>query len=702
MRLRLPFLLLLCTLSISLYSQQNSKGDDRLVRLIKAKTAETYKNDFREQRRVTGSAQFIHNNALIICDTALWDVTSNIIDAIGNVKIIQDKTILSGDRIHYFADSSLAKVRGDLVELIDEDSNRLRTHYLNYNTKDSIAYFFNGGSMMDKNGSVIESDYGYYHSKIERFKFINNVHLSSDSLMLKSDSLAYWGGEKRVDFLGRVMVWQNDGFLSSDSGWYNREREIYNFENNAYMLTPDNEIRARRIYYEREVPMAELYDNVQILDTVQSVILFSDFVRYKDNPTVAELFKRPSIAYYSLEDGVPDTLFISADTMLYNILPRYLADSATVAQSEKRYSMSKVDPIKEMFKKPAAKPDPKPIKTPDNNLVSDSLTTPTADSTQIRLQHSLHPTVDDSLKTFLPDSLKTPLPDSLKTFLPDSLKTPLPDSLKTPLPDSLKIALSDSLNIPLQDSTQIRFITANRDIRIFRSDFQGLCDSLMFNSIDSIIRLYKNPVLWNENNQFTGDSIQLVLSDSKLKRTELLSNAFVITKEDSLHYNQIKSADIIAHFTEGDLTRFDAFGGVNLIFFLAEDSILTTMNQKECKTMSAEIKDRAIQKVRYFDNLKSDIHPIIDLDEDKKQLRGFVLRFSERPETRFDVSDRKVIPSQREYIMTLLMPQFPHTRVLFGIMPDIPRFSLFEKKEAEQPVADPPESVISSETVEIN
>jgi lipopolysaccharide export system protein LptA len=736
MRLRLSFLLLLLSLSISLYSQQNSKGEDRLVRLIKAKTAETYKNDYREQRRVTGSAQFLHNNALIICDTALWDVTYNIIDAIGNVRIIQDKTILTGDRIHYIADSSLAKVRGNLVELTDADSNRLRTHYLDYNTKDSIAYFYNGGSMMDKNGSVIESDYGYYHSKIERFKFIQNVQLSSDSLVLKSDSLAYWGGEKRVDFLGRVVVWQNEGFLSSETGWYNRESEIYNFENNAYMLTPDNEIRARRIYYEREVSMAELYDNVQILDTVQSVILFSDFVRYKDNPTFAELYKRPSIAYYSLEDGIPDTLFIAADTMLYSILPRYLADSATVAQSEKRYSMSLVDPIREMFNKPGAKPGDKAEKQSKNTPPvtagkdSDSVAPPPADSIKTRTDNLLTTSVQDSIRKTPADSIrKTPadsiraasavsirtasavltrtdLLDSNLTHTPDSLKTSPEALLRTPQIDSNLTHTPDSLKtlMPVieKDTTQIRFISANRDIRFFRSDFQGRCDSLMFNSIDSIIRLYKKPVLWNDNNQFTGDSIQLIISESKLKKTELLSNAFVITKEDSLHYNQIKSADIVAHFTEGDLRRFDAFGGVNLIFFLAEDSILTTMNQKECKTMTADIKDRSLQRVKYFENLKSDIYPIIDLEPDKKQLRGFLLRFDERPATRYDVTDRRVIPSQRDYVMTQAMPQFPHTRLYFGTVPDRPKFSLFDKKEAEQPVADPPESVISSEIIEMN
>jgi len=156
MRHSLSFLILTILFSISANAQQ-TQGEDRLVRLLSAKTAEIYQNEFRNIRKVTGPAQFLHNNTLIICDTAIWDLTYNIVDAIGNVKIVQDRTILSGDRVNYLADSSIARVRGNLVELIDKDSNRLRTLHLDYNTKDSIAYFFNGGSMMDKKGKVIES-----------------------------------------------------------------------------------------------------------------------------------------------------------------------------------------------------------------------------------------------------------------------------------------------------------------------------------------------------------------------------------------------------------------------------------------------------------------------------------------------------------------------------------------------------------------
>lgn len=624
----LIFFISLCS---SLYSQTAAVNDEsRLVRLIKAQSAEMYQSDFRDIRRVTGPAQFLHNNTLIICDTAIWDLKQNVVDAIGNVKIIQGKTILSGDKVHYLADSSLAQVRGSLVELLDKDSNRLRTNYLDYNTKDSIAYFYNGGSMMDKSGKVIESFYGYYHSKIERFKFLQKVEMTTDSMVLKSDSLAYWSAVNRVDFLGSTYAWQEDGFLSAMSGWYDRDKEHYNFERSAYLLNKENEVWAERILYMNDSSRAELFNNVQILDTAQSMIIFSDYAKYRGEPVYAELYKNPSIAYYSIEDGVKDTLFFAADTIKYKTVSRNSVDSLSYKAFLKRYQESKRDPIAEMYGKKVSTPPP--LKKGEEVEIEI-----TAEETAVE-ETAVEETAKDTL---------------------------------------------------------YRYIDANKNVRFFRSNLQGRSDSLSFNSIDSIIRLYKNPVIWSEDNQFTSDSIQIVISEKRLKKADLISNAFVISKEDSIHFNQIKATDISAYFQNGELSRFDAFGGVSVLFFIAEDSIITTMNQKESRAMKAIIQDKQISKVWYYENVQSDAYPIIDLDKSKKRLRGFKLRLSERPLSRLDVCNRIIRPSKRLEVSSYTLPIFTYTKIFFGITPQLP--PLGAKKEAEQLIKETPPKDESSE-----
>lgn len=614
----------------SLFAQNNNKTEDRLVRLIRAKTAEMYQSEINNIRRVTGPAQFLHNGALIICDTAIWDVTNNIIDAIGNVKIIQDQTTLAGDRIHYIADSSLAKVRGHLVELTDKDSNVLRTHYLDYNTRDSIAFFYNGGSMRDNKQNTIESFRGYFYAKEDVFKFLQRVEMSSDSLILASDSIKYNTATNIIEFLGPTNIWHVDGFLSSNSGWYNRDSEQYNFNNNAYIKSGHNEIWADTINYNRPSLKAELFNNVQITDSVQSIILYSDYAKYVDREIKdAILYRKPTIGYYTIENGVNDTLFFSSDTIKYLSKPLILVDSNTIKISKRRAQESLRDPIQEMFgsKKP---PKADPPSTP--------------------------PPIENSLST-----------ENDINISDQFTNVELMDSLKVDK-ESIYISSEDST---IQETTQYhRFIKAYKNIKFYRQDIQGVCDSLEFNSIDSIIRLYKNPALWHDKNQFTADSIQLIISNGSLNKADLLSNAFVISREDSIHFNQIKGADIVAYFNEGKLTRFDAYGGVNILFFFEEDSIITTMNAKKCRLMTATINDGKLERIRYFENIDSDAYPVIDLERSKMMLSGFRLRDEERPKKRSDIFNRRTKHSRIEEIKNIITPTFRFTQTFFQKVPE--------------------------------
>jgi len=144
---------------------RQERTEEDKVHLISAQMAEMYELFGVSYRKITGPARFLHNNTYILCDTAIWNTAENIIDAVGNIQIIQEGTRLTGETIHYLGDLNTAEVRGRVVELIDKEENRLRTQYLNFNTKDSIAYFFNGGSVVDNEGTILESRRGYYYSK---------------------------------------------------------------------------------------------------------------------------------------------------------------------------------------------------------------------------------------------------------------------------------------------------------------------------------------------------------------------------------------------------------------------------------------------------------------------------------------------------------------------------------------------------------
>ena len=159
--------LLLCA---GLSAQNKSEQRDSLVRLIKAKSLELIEKGGANYRK-TIDATFFHNNTYFICDTALWNVDSRIINAWGNVRVVQEGTILTSDKMDYMIDDDLIQARGTLVQLEDKDRNTLRTHYLDYNTKDSLAFFSRGAAMKDKDGQIIESTDGSYDAKRSLFEF---------------------------------------------------------------------------------------------------------------------------------------------------------------------------------------------------------------------------------------------------------------------------------------------------------------------------------------------------------------------------------------------------------------------------------------------------------------------------------------------------------------------------------------------------
>ena len=203
--------IIICVLALMagfpLAAQQKSQQEDSLVVLISAKSAQMVDIEGASYRKVIGPARFLHNDTYLLCDTALWNVETKIINAWGNVSILQEETVLTSERLIYLIDEDLAQFRGTLVQLEDKDHNTLRTRHLDYNTKDSVGVFMNGGAMRDKDGQIIESRNGTYDSKISTFTFETDVNMFTDSIFVKTKDLVYESDLDLATFGRATNVW---------------------------------------------------------------------------------------------------------------------------------------------------------------------------------------------------------------------------------------------------------------------------------------------------------------------------------------------------------------------------------------------------------------------------------------------------------------------------------------------------------------
>ena len=658
----LSLILSLLFASLSTAVAQNETGQkDSLVRLIEANAAKLIDRDGVVLRKIEGPARFLHNNTYLLCDTAIWDVNTNIIDAIGNVQIIQDGTCLIGESLKYIVESNLAQFRGSKVTLMDKDNNMLCTHNLDYNTKDSVATFFGGGSLRSKDGEIIESLDGTYDSKINLFVFYNSVELFSDSLFAKSTRMEY-DSNKNVAYFGPSTIgWKGDNMLEANGGEYAREREIVTFEKNAYLFSKEQEVWGDKIVYNRRSGDAQLYGNIQITDTVQSVLMFADKATYQREPLEIILTQRPAIAMYSEQNGNRDTIYASAsDSIRYYTKPFAELDSAAIAAAKARKGVMIIDPMKEIEKLRQEK-----LKEARSGRKEGREENAGNSSTRSSGRSSSQANIYAGQRA---PEFPSPQPDEQESPIEQQDSIPSAGKESMQQIDSTAILAERELDAQIMrhDTCTVTFVEAWHNIKLYGKDYQGVCDSLIYTGIDSIARLYIEPVLWSDaKNQFLSDSIFIQIRNDSLYKADFINNAFIITQEDTVHYNQIKSTEMMAYFKKNDIWRFDALGGASLIFYMEEDSTYTMINQKECKILSALIKERKIERIRYYDQLKSDLLPIYDLPINKQRLRGFKWLEERRPKSREEVMPRAIRSSQRRRLKAEPMPEFKQTSLYF-------------------------------------
>lgn len=664
--------------------EQAEEQEDSLVRLLSGKSAQLLEIDGMSYRKIEGPARFFHNNTYLLCDTALWNVDTRVIDAIGNVRIIQDQTELQSEKMKYYIDTDLAEFRGDVVQLQDKDNNTLRTKFLDYNTKDSVAVFFRGGSMKDKDGQIIESLTGTYDSKIKTFDFENDVNMFTDSIFIKTNTLKYQSDLSLATFGTGTNAWKEENMLSSEYGWYDRTREQFFFSRSVHLMSDTQEAWCDSLYFNRNTSDIQMYGNVQLNDTTRNVYALAGKLDYRDAESVVTLTRDPAVITVTEENGQKDTVYFGADTLVHYTMQMYQIDSAVVAEAALRRSNLDIDPVTEFRRKAAEEAAKKaaeaaandPNKKAQMEAQKRAAEKAAADSlAAVRAAEAALPQVADSLAAG-GDSLMTA--DSLvpgdSLALTDSLaftdSLAIPDSLA--LTDSL--ALSDSLAEPELGTTNIGFVVALRNVKIYRKTMQVVCDSLLYCDLDSLARLFKEPVIWNEvTQQYTADSISVVVRNNAMEKASLMSNSFIHIEEDTTHYNQIRGAEMMAYFSgDGELTRFDALGGASALFYIEENGELATVNKKDSKMLSALFSDGELNRIYYFDTAVSDAYPVVQMTQEDRKLKGFNWIPERRPQDRHAVTSLDLRPSERTGYNARPRARYAQTDLYFpGYIDDI-------------------------------
>ena len=721
-----------CVLPLTFYARtapvpapEPQSGDqDSLVRLISADSLQLLEVNGKSCRRVVGRpARFLHNNTYLLCDTAIWNVDDQLINAMGRVKIIQDRTELRSDKLNYYVDRDLAEFRGSVVILTDKDNNTLKTRFLDYNTKDSVAVFRNGASMRDKDGQIIESMSGSYDSKIKTFTFSEDVNMYTDSVFVKTTWLKYESDLSLATFGYNTHAWKDGDMLSSNAGTYDRSRENFFFNRDVHVMTDTQEGWCDSLYFNRTTMDVTMLGNAQVSDTTRSVHALAGRMDYVDSLAELTLTRQPAVVAEVDDENGRDSVWVGAEQLRYWTVPKCDLDSMELVLSAERLKSIAVDPVSELRRQAAeaaAKAAEEAAANDPNNAanaakrkaeydkqteakgtgrtkvekparISFSKPSPAdtvavaADTVAVREAADGSDVEDVSIveageaaDTVAAEAEDMPVraaeiggeAEDIPEFTELKMAT---DSLAVAT-DSLTVA-ADSLAAP-KDTTKIGFMSAMGKVKIYRSTMQVTCDSLRYCDLDSLARLYREPKIWNEeNHQYISDSVYVVIRNNAMEKANLMSNAFIHVQEDSIHYDQIRSAEMVAYFDkEGQLSRFDALGGALALFYIEENDALATVNKKDAKMLSAVFKDGTIQRIYYFQEVKSDAYPVVQMTKEDQTIKGFAWTPQDRPKSRYDITGLGFRNSQRKRYEAVPQPRFYQTDIYFpGYIADVHR-----------------------------
>jgi hypothetical protein len=226
-----------------------------------------------------------------------------------------------------------------------------------------------------------------------------------------------------------------------------------------------------------------------------------------------------------------------------------------------------------------------------------------------------------------------------------------------PLPSPAEITKQEGENI----DSLYREIKAFSRVKMYRSDFQSVCDSLAMTTLDSVMNMYKSPVMWNGNNQITSDIMHIRTRNSQLMQADFEGKPMMVSEIDTIHYNQVAGKEMTAYFRDNQIYRNDVKSNVQTIYYMQEDDSpeITLMAYIEAGDMTSYIEGQQVVGITYRGNPTYTFYPMDKIPETQPtKLEGFKWEASRRP-AQDSVFTRTIVPSQRDEKRALRKPLFP-------------------------------------------
>ena len=298
-------------------SDKTKKNDakNKKPKLITVKNADylTFDQSKVDAQILRGNVICEHEGAFLYCDSALL-FSNKRMEAGGNIRIVKgDSITVTGNKLFYDGTTKLAVLDGNVV--CTERDMTLTTNILTFDVANSIANYYNGGTIVNKN-NTLKSKNGHYYSSSKDLAFHYDVELVNPDYKMNSDTLRYNTISKTAYFLGPSIIISKNDYIYCENGYYDTDKERSAFSKNAVLVTKQQKLRGDSLFYDRKAQFGKVFKNIELTDTSQKSILYGNYAEFKQKNSEA-LVTDKAIYARIIEK---DTLFIHADTLYHRDL----------------------------------------------------------------------------------------------------------------------------------------------------------------------------------------------------------------------------------------------------------------------------------------------------------------------------------------------------------------------------------------------
>ena len=453
---------------------------------------------------------------------------------------------------------------------------------------------------------------------------IGSVKLRHDSMYMYCDSALIYEKTNSVEAFSNVRMEQGDTlFIYGDYLNYNGETQLAMLRENVKLINRKTILTTDSLNYDRLYNLGYYFEGGTLTD--EENILTSDWGEYSPATKIAVFnhevkLANPRFTLYS------DTLKYSTDSKIATILgPSNIVNEKNHIYSERGFYNTAKDQAQLL--------DRYVLTNEGKKLVADSLFYDRKTGYGEAFYNVvMNDTINKNMLTCDYCFYNELTESALATQKAVAIDYSQGDSLFMHA-DTLKMN-----SYFVKTDSAYREMKAYHKVRIFRKDIQGVSDSLLFSSKDSCLRMYHDPIIWNEKQQLLGEEINVYMNDSTIDWAHIINQALTVEQKDSIHYNQISGKEIKAYFQGGEARKIDVIGNVLVIYYPEEkDSTMIGMNTSETSLLNLHLMNRKMEKMVMSPKSNGTLYPMDQIPVDKMKLPTFVWFDYIRPQNKDDI-----------------------------------------------------------------